>query len=169
MIIIQTGNDNHAWQRVAGSRGGRVGDQDGEVARASGEPCVARELAAACTITARAPSAVPQTFASSCTPIDERQAVPSSDAGIQFFPDHSAECLLERLGTAFQPVAQRSVHQGLEVAAAGSLDLTPEPLEDIVVQANRNPSLFSREWIDRSPPRMREMVFVFHCSSRAYA
>ena len=61
---------------------------------------------------------------------------------------------------------ERRIDEGLVVAAAGSMDLILERLQDILVDPDRDPGLPGGKRDDRAAPCLAEVVFLSHsCSS----
>ena len=80
----------------------------------------------------------------------------------QFLPNNSSYDAFEGLPAALDVVAEHVVDQGLVVAAARSINLGPEPREDIVVQTDGDPGLAFGERHDGPTSPSGKIVLLAH-------
>src|SRR5262249_49193343 len=87
---------------------------------------------------------------------------PRPSAVSELFADHAPQRPFERLALLGDEFAQSEVDQRLVVAAAGRMDLFAKPCEDVVVEADRDPSLAGGHGHDRPAFAPSEVVAPLH-------
>src|SRR5262249_44432905 len=95
----------------------------------------------------------------------ESSALPALSSSTYLFSNNSPEGLFQRLVRVCDVLPQRIVNQALIVTATRLFDLIPEPGEQVVIEANRNPrfSLWDRD--HRPTLCSRKVVLLPHNSS----
>ena len=82
-------------------------------------------------------------------------------AGVaEFFADDAAEGGFEGLVGAANVLLQGLIDQSLVIAAASSVDLLAEPVENVVIKADGDASLALRDGEDRAALSSAEIVFT---------
>lgn len=82
-----------------------------------------------------------------------------------FFPNDSTKSFFERLFFALNVFPKRIIDKRLIATTAGSMNLFSEPIQNIVVKANRDSGLARRRWNNRSPFSLTKVVLLFHVLS----
>lgn len=78
----------------------------------------------------------------------------------QLLPHHAAYDDLEGLRRTLHDSAQRLVDERLIVAASGRIDSSTEPIQEVRIQANRDPGLSLGNREDGAPTGLREIVVL---------
>jgi hypothetical protein len=82
----------------------------------------------------------------------------------ELLSDDSPQRLLKRLTLPVHIVSQGEIDQSLVVTATGCMDLTLEPVKEIVVQTNGDASLSRWNRNHRTPLGSTEVIFFSHGS-----
>src|SRR5260370_379360 len=83
----------------------------------------------------------------------------------QLFPHHPSQYSFQRFLRAPDVRAQRLVDQVLITSTARIIDLLAEPVQNIIIQPDRNARLAARNLDHRPPLAFREIVLLLHVLS----
>jgi hypothetical protein len=82
----------------------------------------------------------------------------------ELLSDDPPQRLLQRLPFSFDVLSQGIIEKGLIITAARRMNLVFEPLNEIVVETDRDTGLPRWSWNDRPSPSMAEVIFFSHRS-----
>ena len=83
--------------------------------------------------------------------LDAGACRPKRSSSAQFLADDSPQSVLQGLSPSVDVLPQGGVDEARIVAASGGLDLVLEPLQDVVVEADRDPRFSLRNGDHRTP------------------